>query len=121
MGGKMKISLHTYPESVIAYPGKTIDLIIDIESSGENTIWLEAEIKAEAGISLQAGKNVQAGRFRLGFCEGRDSLSKSIKLYTEHNIRSHLYKCHVSVFAFNKKGDSIGRIDEHTLIKCTSK
>ena len=117
----MKVNLHTYPESVVAYPGRTIDLIIDVDSSGENPIWLEAEIKVEPGISLSGDKNVHAGRFRLGICEGRDSLSKSIKIYTEHNVKSHLYKAHVSIFAYNSKGESAGRVDEHALIKCNSK
>ena len=117
----MKVSLSTYPESMPAYPGKTIDLVIDANSASENATWLEAEITLEAGLSLQANKNVQAGRFRVGICEGRESCSKAIKVYAEHNVRPHLYKCHVSVFAYNKKGDSNGRIDEHTLIKCGSK
>ena len=101
----MKVSLSTYPESVPVYPGKTIDLIIDVNSGSENATWLEAEITLEAGISLQANKNVHAGRFLVGICEGRESCSKAIKVYTEHNVRPHLYKCHVSVFAYNKKGD----------------
>ena len=116
----MKINLHTYPESVVAYPGRTIDLIIDVESSGENPIWLEAEIKVEPGISLSGEKHAHAGRFRLGICEGRDSLSKAIKIHTEHNVKSNLYKTHVSVFAYNAKGESVGRVDEHTLVKCNA-
>lgn len=117
----MKVSLSTYPESISAYPGKTIDLVIDANSQSENSTWLEAQITLEAGLSLQAHKSVHEGRFRVGICEGRESCSKPIKIYAEHNVRSHLYKCHVSVFAYNKKGDSNGRIDEHTLIKCDSK
>jgi len=116
----MKVNLHTYPESVVAYPGRTIELIINVDSLGENPTWLEAEIKVEPGISLSEGKNVHAGRFRLGICEGRNSLSKAIKIYTEHNVKSHLYKAHVSVFAYNAKGESAGRVDEHTLVKCSS-
>ncbi|MBD3397765.1 hypothetical protein GF412_01395 [Candidatus Micrarchaeota archaeon] len=117
----MRISLSTYPESIPAYPGKTIDLIVDANSSTENPSWLEAEITLESGLSLKPNRSVRAGRFRVGICEGRESCSKPIKIYTEHNVRSHLYKCHVSVFAFNKKGELNGRIDEHTLIKCDSK
>ncbi len=117
----MKINLSTYPESITAYPGKPIDLIIEVESFKENPTSLEAEIKVEGGLSLQPTRSVRAGRFRLGICEGRDALSKPIKLYAEHNVRPHLYKCHVSVFAFDKKGESAGRVDEHTLIKCASK
>ena len=117
----MKVSLNTYPESIPAYPGTTIDLIIDAKSSSENPSWLEAEVRLEGGFSLKPSNSARAGRFRVGICEGRDSCSKSIKLYAEHNVRPQLYKCHVSLFVFNRKGESQGRIDEHTLIKCNSK
>ena len=115
------MSLHTYPESIPAYPGNAIDAIIDAESSRENPIWLEAEITLESGLTLKEHGNVSAGRFRIGICDGRSGCSKPIKVYAAHNVRPHLYKCHISVFAFNAKGESIGRVDEHTLIKCTSK
>ncbi|MFP3949660.1 MAG: hypothetical protein ACLFUZ_01020 [Candidatus Micrarchaeia archaeon] len=117
----MKVNLDTYPESIPAYPGKTIDLIIDANSSGENPSWLEAEVKLEGGFSLRASNSVRTGRFRVGICEGRESCSKAIKLYAEHNVRPNLYKCHVSLFVFNREGKAQGRIDEHTLIKCNSK
>ncbi|MBD3390352.1 hypothetical protein GF415_05395 [Candidatus Micrarchaeota archaeon] len=116
----MKVSLNTYPEAIPAYPGKTIDLIIDAGSSSERPSWLEAEVRLEGGFSFKPNSSVRAARFRMGICEGRDSCSKSIKLYAEHNVRPQLYKCHVSLFVFNQNGDLQGRIDEHNLIKCTS-
>jgi hypothetical protein len=117
----MRAKLSTYPESIQAYPGRSIDLIIDVESAGENPVWLEAEVRTEDGISLERGRSVAQGRFRLGICEGRSSFSKPITLYAAHNAMPRLYKCHVSVFAYNNEGKSAGRSDEHTLIKCTSK
>lgn len=117
----MKATLSTYPESIPAYPGKSIDLIVDVSSRREHPLWLEAEVTLEAGLTLNPSKSVRAGRFRVGICEGRDSVSKPIKIYAEHNITPHLYKCHVSVFAFNKQGEPAGRSDQHTLVKCGSK
>jgi len=117
----MKVNLSTYPESLVPYPGKSIELIIEVESSRENPTWMEAEITLEAGLTLKEHSSVSSGRFRVGICEGRSACSKTVKIYASHNVRSHLYKCHVSVFAFNAKGDSAGRVDEHTLIKCSSK
>lgn len=117
----MKAKLSTYPESLQAYPGKGIDLIIDVESGAEHPIWLEAEVRAEDGISLEQHRSIGQGRFRLGICEGRSSFSKPITLYAAHNISPKLYKCHVSIFAYDSMGKSAGRSDEHTLIKCSSK
>ncbi len=117
----MKVSLSTYPDSVSAYPAKPIELIIEVESTLETPLWLEAEVRVEPGMSFALNKNINSGRFRLGICEGRDTLSKSIKLYTGHNVRPYLYKCNVSVFAFDKNGISAGREDKHTLIKAKSK
>ena len=117
----MKATLSTYPESIPAYPGKSIDLIVDVSSRQEHPIWIEAEVTLEAGLSLDSSRGVRAGRFRVGICEGRDSVSKPIKVYAEYNVKPHLYKCHVSVFAFNKQGESSGRNDQHILIKCGSK
>ncbi|MBN2122309.1 hypothetical protein JW721_04625 [Candidatus Micrarchaeota archaeon] len=117
----MKARLSTYPETLQAYPGKSIDLIIEVESNSEHPIWLEAEVRAEAGLSLEQHRSIGQGRFRLGICEGRSSFSKAIKLYAAHNTSPKLYKCHVSVFAYDSMGKSAGRSDEHTLVKCTSK
>lgn len=117
----MKASLSTYPESVPAYPGKTIDLIIEVESGRENPLWLEAEVKTESGLSLQGSRSVREGKFRLGICGGRDSFSKAITLYADRNVQPNLYKCHVSVFAYGVDGEPAGRADEHTLVKCGSR
>lgn len=117
----MKAKLSTYPESIQAYPGKSMDLIIEVESGSEYPLWLEAEVRTEDGISLERSRSVSQGRFRLGICEGRSSFSKPIALYAAHNAMPRLYKCHVSVFAYGSDGKSAGRSDEHTLIKCTSK
>ncbi len=117
----MKAKLSTYPESIQAYPGRSIDLIIDVDSAGEHPVWLEAEIHSEDGLSLERHRSVSAGRFRLGICEGRSSFSKPITLYAAHNAMPRLYKCHVSIFAYDSEGKSAGRSDEHALIKCTSK
>jgi hypothetical protein len=117
----MKASLSTYPETLRAYPGESIDLIIEVESSSEHPIWMEAEIRAEGGISLDNYRSIGQGRFRLGICEGRSSFSKPIKLYAANNASPMLYKCHVSVFAYDSMGKSAGRSDVQTLIKCASR
>ena len=117
----MKADLSTYPESIQAYPGKSVDLIVDVTTGSEHPIWLEAEVRLENGLSLQQHRSVREGKFRLGICDGRSSICRPITLYAEHNVKPHLYKCHVTVIAYDRKGKSSGRSDNHTLVKCESK
>jgi hypothetical protein len=117
----MKSTLSTYPESIPAYPGKSVDLIVDVSTGNEHPLWLEAEVRLESGLSLQQHRSVREGRFRLGICDGRDSISRPITLYAEHNVKPHLYKCHVTVLAYDRKGKIAGRSDGHTLVKCGTK
>jgi len=116
----MKISLSTNPEKLGDRKDNHVNLIVHAESSGEDPLWLEAEIRLEGHLSLKEIGHVPTGRFRLGICYGRDILAKGIKVYANNRTMPGLYRCLVTVYPYDQNGDQKGRYDVHTLINCTS-
>lgn len=116
----MKISLSTNPEKLMDRKDNHVNLIVHAESSREDPMWLEAEVRLEGHLSLKEIGHAPTGRFRLGICYGRDILSKGIKVYANNRTMPGLYRCLVTIYPYDHNGEQKGRYDVNTLINCGS-
>lgn len=116
----MKVTLSTIPERLLDRKSNSVDLVISAESGRHETVWLEADIRLEGNLSLKDTSHVPIGRVRVGICDGWNAISKPVKVYADNRTMPGLYKCSVSVYAYDHKGDQVGRNDTYTLINCTS-
>ena len=117
----MKAELSVYPGPLAARRADSVEIFIKIDSTREIPMWYEADVKLPPALSLSQTGIVNTGRYRIGICEPRGSLSKGIKVYSNHNTPPQLYKCDVALFAYDGEANQKDRSDMHVQLRCENK
>ncbi|NYZ60642.1 hypothetical protein H0O01_03010 [Candidatus Micrarchaeota archaeon] len=117
----MKVELSVYPGPLAARRVDSVEIIIKIDSTRELPMWYEADVKLPPALSLSQTGMMGTGRFRIGICEPRGSLSKGIKVFSNHNTPPQLYKCDVALFAYDGEANQKDRSDMYVQLRCENK
>jgi len=115
---RIKVAAEFYPIRMPAYRKDTIDLILNIENSSPEPMWVECDLTLPDQLSLSDGKKITKGRIRLGLLMPTQNLSRPIKVYGSVITYPDVYSIPVSVYCYNRHGQQEARHDTTASLRC---
>ena len=116
----MRVEVAFSPDSIKANISGHVEMTVTVYSESEYPMWFEMEVKAPATLSLLPAANTGAVRSRIGIADGREAVSKTLKVYTDMNTAPHLYKIDLAVLGYNKNAVVKDRLDTHAHLRVES-
>ena len=116
----MRVEVTFSPESVKANTSGSAEMTVTVFSTSEYPMWYEMEVKVPPALSLLPAANTGSARSRIGIADGREAVSKTIKVHTDHNTSPHLYKVDITVFGYDKGAVIKDRADTHAHLRVES-
>lgn len=117
----LNFSLRSHPDVLFGYSTSHVELIIRVENNGTVPMWAEADVSVPEHISLAPNGPLHKGRIRLGIIGKKESLEKSVRVYSTMQTAPLIYRCNAVLYLFNKDGVIDTRLEKPIDIRCEKK
>lgn len=88
---------------------------------GGGAAWAEADVSVPERLSLSPNNQLRKGRLRVGIVGNEEYLEKAVRIYSNSFTNPQMYKCDVTLFAFNRDGVIESRVEKSVNVRCELK
>jgi hypothetical protein len=117
----VKLSLRCHPDVLFGFSSHHVELILRVENHGEGAAWAEADVSVPERLSLSPNNPLRKGRLRVGIVGKEEYLEKAVRVYSNSFTNPQMYKCDVTLFAFNRDGVIGSRQEKSINVRCEIK
>ncbi len=117
----VKVSLRSHPDVLFGFSNNHVELILRVENHGAHSVWAEADVSVPERLSLSPDSALRKGRLRVGIVGKEEYLEKAVKVYSNSFTNPQMYKCSVTLFAFNRDGVIEERQEKSLNLRCELK
>jgi hypothetical protein len=117
----VKLSLRCHPDVLFGYSSHHVELILRVENPGSHPLWAEADVAVPERLSLSPDGNLRKGRLRIGIVGKKEFLEKAVRVYGNSLTNPQVYRCDITLFAFNRDGVIESRMEGAASVRCELK
>lgn len=117
----VKLSLRCHPDVLFGFSSHHVELILRVENHGEGAAWAEADVSVPERLSLSPNNSLRKGRLRVGIVGKEEYLEKAVRIYSNSFTNPQMYKCDITLFAFNRDGVIESRLEKSVNVRCELK
>jgi len=117
----VKLSLRCHPDVLFGFSSHHVELILRVENHGGQAAWAEADVSVPERLSLSPNNSLRKGRLRVGIVGKEEYLEKAVRIYSNSFTNPQMYKCDVTLFAFNRDGVIESRLEKSINVRCEIK
>jgi hypothetical protein len=117
----VKLSLRCHPDVLFGFSSHHVELILRVENHGEGVAWAEADVSVPERLSLSPNNSLRKGRLRVGIVGKEEYLEKAVRVYSNSFTNPQMYKCDITLFAFNRDGVIDSRQEKSINLRCELK
>jgi hypothetical protein len=117
----VKLSLRCHPEVLFGFTSHHVELILRVENHGAHAAWAEADVSVPERLSLSPDSLLHKGRLRIGIVGKGEFLEKAVRVYGNKYTDPQMYKCDITLYAFNRDGVIEERQEKPINVRCELK
>lgn len=113
------ITTRFYPIRILAHMRSEVELNINVENSGAEPYWLEADTILPNGVlSLAPDKELLQGRIRGGIVFPNESKTLRCKIYANSAVYPDIYRIKLIIYAYGRDGAISRREEANADLRC---
>jgi len=114
----VKVSTKVYPLRLAAYMHNSVDVIFSVTNTSNEVAWVESDILLPESLSLSGNERITKGRIRMGIVSPKETIDKTIKIYSNLATYPDIYPVKSVLKTFNRFGETRGNAEHRFHIRC---